>query len=48
MSTAKERWQNEVRAGYRWGREKPELFPKGLPRELEELETLWQAGGPSE
>jgi len=46
MATTHEKWQAEVRAGHRWGQEWSELFTKGLPRELKELEALWQEAAP--
>jgi hypothetical protein len=44
--TVYEMWHNEVCEGHRWGQEWSELFTLGLPRELEELETLWKAAEP--
>jgi len=46
MTTIDEKWQAEVRAGHRWGQEWSELFTEGLPREIEELQALWQAAAP--
>jgi hypothetical protein len=44
--TPYERWQAEICAGHRWGKKGPELFAERLPRELQELEALWQAAAP--
>ncbi len=46
MNNPEERWKSEVRAGHRWGREWSEFFTRGLPREFDELEKLWQAAAP--